>query len=570
MPSSASKASISRRFSDFRHRSLGRQPLKYRFEVVPECAEGLPPGTTQVLLQWKRGLKLAETDLVDVSQPEGTATWNFKLLQVATIFKQDKALLPKEYTFKLQTVEHRHGESVRWTVGKAQVDLTQFCSLDPMCVHTLELPLSPAGTIRVKISAQWLRNFNPEDDQCTDISFMTAVSDDQDLDGFDTKENVEEATPGGTADPQGSERARVPRLSSAGELPKSKALPRASTQPAEALHTILDDVSNSYQDGVRKRASIPSLREDHPGGSSLKRGGDAAGAAPPRGALAVKTREGASGSGAASSQPQQQPRPSSRGKAPMPAVQPGTPRSTGSTPRHQKSRSDGDILFQLEGSPAACSPIDTEHYLRALASSDDEENTPAWGGKIRSWLTGQKPPRGATPLTGLTGQKGGMKPSRLPLGPAPCPITVEALRGESTVEGVRRLAVRIIDEYDAVAHRQFKLENKTAKLQAMLEASAQQKAGMAERLAQHEGAGGSDITAELVQSKLALAEAEFKVLELQGQLARERARSHKLMAKLTKLDAQYHVNRNMSGFLDSPATTPTTTGPHKLAMLRIS
>lgn len=103
-----------------------------------------------------------------------------------------------------------------------------------------------------------------------------------------------------------------------------------------------------------------------------------------------------------------------------------------------------------------------------LASSDDEENTPAWGGKIRSWLTGQKPPRGATPLTGLTGQKGGMKPSRLPLGPAPCPITVEALRGESTVEGVRRLAVRIIDEYDAVAHRQFKLENKTAKLQAMV------------------------------------------------------------------------------------------------------
>jgi hypothetical protein len=99
-----------------------------------------------------------------------------------------------------------------------------------------------------------------------------------------------------------------------------------------------------------------------------------------------------------------------------------------------------------------------------LASSDDEDSTPAWGGKLRTWLTGQKPPRGASSWKTTGGSK--LPGTRLRHGPAPCPISIDAVKAEGSAEGLRGLAVRIIDEYDAVAHQQYKLEHKACKLQA--------------------------------------------------------------------------------------------------------
>mmetsp|Transcript_17602 Transcript_17602/g.49199 ORF Transcript_17602/g.49199 Transcript_17602/m.49199 type:complete len:133 (+) Transcript_17602:781-1179(+) len=113
--------------------------------------DGLPSDAKSVLIQWRRGAKLAETEPTAVNAEGNSASWNTRMQQVATIYKQDVGFQPKEYTLKVQTVAEKHGETVRKTYGKCKVDLAQFCSSESLVekdiLLKLRLPCGQYGVI---------------------------------------------------------------------------------------------------------------------------------------------------------------------------------------------------------------------------------------------------------------------------------------------------------------------------------------------------------------------------------------------------------------------------------------
>jgi hypothetical protein len=109
--------------------------------------------------------------------------------QTATIYKQGNALLPKHYTFKVQSIKPSTPSSTsststgdssteslpadsasltsglsssRKTIGRARLDLAQFCSAEstPSSVTEVCVPLEPQGTLTLSIKTIWLQHYD--------------------------------------------------------------------------------------------------------------------------------------------------------------------------------------------------------------------------------------------------------------------------------------------------------------------------------------------------------------------------------------------------------------------------
>eukprot|EP00951_Prasinocladus_malaysianus_P011995 scaffold89076_cov32-Prasinocladus_malaysianus.AAC.1 len=561
MASGTGGKSVARKFINFQQKSLmGRQSFKYRFEVVPYHVEGVAAGANNVILQWRRGNKLAETEPSLVDQGCHMAMWNKKLEQVATMYKQEKKFLSKDYTFKLQALSQQNGMMDRKTIGKAKVNFAQFCTLEPFTSKEFTLQMSPSGSVKLRISAQWLKNAPVDEDQVTDVSYMSCGSDDQDLDGFDTKENGS-GTPGKSG--RRARRTTAP----------ASALARAQTVPANSMDSILEDITNESCEAETPQSHVSKVPAATPVSAHNRRRSASDLRKFPttkdqgkRAALCTATASDAEVLALARpkrGQDHVSPNPASSGAADL-CTPIAVETATGPpAPRHARSRSDGAVLFQIEPSPQE-SPIDKEHYLQMkatksshnqwhfgttkvaakLASSDDEDesNTPGWSNRFRHWFGSGRPSSALK-----TPHRSQRNAPAATITSAGCPIRPEQVAETTDAEELRQMAYRLIHEYELLAEEKRRFENKACKIGAKLEDANALKASLVERLNQQQWESSSqrqpdDLTAALVQSKLKLAEAEYSVLDLTGQLKKEKARRLTLMTQMTKLEAQYHVD----------------------------
>lgn len=88
----------------------------------------IPDGVEKVLFAWERGSKLFVTDAENVNSNTHAVFWKQYLRQAATIYKENNEFLPKEFSFKVQSVKTKSKGDERKTVGKVHVDLAQFCT----------------------------------------------------------------------------------------------------------------------------------------------------------------------------------------------------------------------------------------------------------------------------------------------------------------------------------------------------------------------------------------------------------------------------------------------------------
>jgi hypothetical protein len=92
----------------------------------------LPSGLDKLSFVWERGAKVFATEAEPVNPHTRACFWSQYLKQTITVYQEGGGFAPKEYVFKVQAVRHRgRGQSEeRRTVGKARVDLAQFCSTE--------------------------------------------------------------------------------------------------------------------------------------------------------------------------------------------------------------------------------------------------------------------------------------------------------------------------------------------------------------------------------------------------------------------------------------------------------
>lgn len=108
-------------------------------------------------------------------------------LQTASIYRHGNALLPKVYTFKVQSVQQpsppssassssssSNGPSAaaqptgtssrRKTVARGRLDLSQFCSAESTgltaAAAEVQIPLEPQGTLCLTIKTTWLQFYD--------------------------------------------------------------------------------------------------------------------------------------------------------------------------------------------------------------------------------------------------------------------------------------------------------------------------------------------------------------------------------------------------------------------------
>jgi len=108
-------------------------------------------------------------------------------MQTATMYKQDNSLLPKEYTFKVQTVRQGSNrllpssETRRKTIARAKLNLADYCTPGATAPATAEvsLPLQPQGKLQLAIRAVWLQHSskgNTKLDRASEPGSITDVS----------------------------------------------------------------------------------------------------------------------------------------------------------------------------------------------------------------------------------------------------------------------------------------------------------------------------------------------------------------------------------------------------------
>eukprot|EP00775_Hariotina_reticulata_P009941 gene9941-10096_t len=190
---------IGRAAEDFQQKLLGRQPLRFTFEVIPQSVDGLPSSAETVSVVWEKGAKLSYTDPSPVNA-DGQAHFSQVMRQTATMYKQDNLLLPKEYTFKVQTVRQgsnrllSSSETRRKTIARAKLNLADYCTPGAAAPATAEvaLPLQPQGNLKLAIRAVWLQHSSKgnakldrasEQGSITDISSHYSSETDSDGDG---------------------------------------------------------------------------------------------------------------------------------------------------------------------------------------------------------------------------------------------------------------------------------------------------------------------------------------------------------------------------------------------------
>ncbi|GLC34692.1 hypothetical protein PLESTB_001233800 [Pleodorina starrii] len=177
-----SPKTIGRRVVDIGQKARGRMALRYELEVIPYLCGDVPSDVTHCSFAWERGSKLFVTEAEPVNPNTHAVFWKQYLRQTATIYKDHTELLPKDYAFKVQSVKpgSKAGEEKRKTVGKAHVNLAQFCSeaLDAQPQEVL-LHLKPCGKLKVSIKATWLRNAAVDSDALTEVTAPSMYADSQ-------------------------------------------------------------------------------------------------------------------------------------------------------------------------------------------------------------------------------------------------------------------------------------------------------------------------------------------------------------------------------------------------------
>ena len=63
------------------------------------------------------------------------------VLQTATMSKESNKILPKEYIVKVQSVKSSDIRGKRNTFGKAIINLTEYCTLEPQAGRNVSLQL---------------------------------------------------------------------------------------------------------------------------------------------------------------------------------------------------------------------------------------------------------------------------------------------------------------------------------------------------------------------------------------------------------------------------------------------
>jgi hypothetical protein len=108
-------------------------------------------------------------------------------MQTATMYKQQNSLLPKEYTFKVQTVRQgsnkllSSSETRRKTIARAKLNLADYCTPGAAAPATAEvsLPLQPQGKLQLAIRAVWLQHSskgNAKLDRASEQGSITDIS----------------------------------------------------------------------------------------------------------------------------------------------------------------------------------------------------------------------------------------------------------------------------------------------------------------------------------------------------------------------------------------------------------
>mmetsp|Transcript_17602 Transcript_17602/g.49198 ORF Transcript_17602/g.49198 Transcript_17602/m.49198 type:complete len:442 (+) Transcript_17602:1245-2570(+) len=422
--------------------------------------------------------------------------------------------------------------------------------------HWISPSLSPKGNLRLAITIQWLQNYSAEDDTISEISFLSTNSDDQDLSYF--------------------EETGVCGDDERGAPCGSGGLGRSKTHDPKKLASVMEDITNdgftapasSANRKVNKRASTGSFlrayqSEAAMGNKSVEDGGNS------RALKSASSVSEATSSGESAGH--QRFEVCSQSAGPKAA---SFHRHTVDDPGFTDPASRAGV-FDLHDDSPLDSPIDKEHYMAMLCSSDDEDDVatmPGWRRSLKGLfgLTPHQsyrntPVRGSLrfnlsnlnpqPLVGTSNDSGVME----------CSVTSERIEAETDVNALRKLALRVLEEHGTVALLHYHMENKACRLRAKLEAANMVSASLKERLLQAQSAeagaqnGSDDLTTSLAQSKIKLADSEYRVLELKGELNKERERSHKLMAKLTKLETKYHIEREASYNTAFPTDVPSPT-----------
>eukprot|EP00884_Botryococcus_braunii_P001061 jgi/Botrbrau1/10956/Bobra.0383s0011.1 len=518
--------SVARRLADAKQRALGRQPLRFQLELVPLCVEDIPSGVTNASFLWQRGPKLQFTDATAVSETGRTAYWNQVLKQTATFYKDGNTFLPKESTFKVQTVRGKHGEK-RDTFAKCKVDLAQFCSCEATGSKELVLPLRPQGRLRLSILPCWLRHSSPETDGLTELSglsFGVSVNssggsgscslEEQDLSGFDDT----------------SSRIEV----------RSSPLKKRSLASARSF-PVASSISEEVDEGEdSKRDLIPA------GPAMPKRATTLPTALPFQSSLGLLT-------------PLNQ-----FSGFPVPQVEAVTPtampsRNLGEGPSHKRTFSEPGLATRSHDSIREATPISPredfskvvqESYAMLVTSDSEDEEPVGLIASVRRTF--------GNLASSTTKSIRDRAYKRQDLGTPP--LLVNGLRctpeqalfmqqeldnvdRESDINVLRELCKQLLQSRDAERAAKLEFERQVARLQAEVDQVTRAKAMMVDRLSVAEdrlmALSHQDTMEDLVQAKLRLAQADYLLLEKQGELNQEKAKTRVLRNRLTNLEAEY-------------------------------
>jgi len=170
---------LGRTVEDALQSARGRTALRFSIEVAPQSVAGLPSSVTSVSVVWEKGNKVSYTASVPVDPSDGSAEFAEVMTQTTTCYKQGNTFLPKEFTFKVQSVQpssqstNSSTASVlsqlvgtatkpRKTVARARVDLAQFCSAGPAPspASEVQVPLHPQGVLCLSIRTVWLQHYD--------------------------------------------------------------------------------------------------------------------------------------------------------------------------------------------------------------------------------------------------------------------------------------------------------------------------------------------------------------------------------------------------------------------------
>ncbi|KAL3148162.1 hypothetical protein ABBQ38_014441 [Trebouxia sp. C0009 RCD-2024] len=580
--------SVGRRLSGYKQKALGRQTLKFAFDVVPISVADVPTQYGKVSFVLQRGGALQYTDAVNVDT-ERKAYWNEVLKLTATTYKVSNKMLPKEYVVKVQSATSNDINGKRTTFGKAALNLAEYCTLEPSASREVTVQLRPYGAVRLNIRTTWIHNASPDKDAMTEGSYMsslgrqslasTAVGTDsldqidQDLEGFDDDGR------GRTPISEVASRHRSPfkQRRNSGTLgpgplgsgpPAYARTPQGSAEPSGTRqHTAataqLHTASTAPQLGQQPPAMIsPFMYAAAPTADST----GTSRADPTTSPLEQGRRQGSATLQSAGSIPNQ----STEDEDDDVFLSPGLPlkplRKNGN--RHRRSQSSplnlpvdipevssGDEV----GSPASQArnhdKLIKDSHAILLSSDDDDESAGLVAGAKRWWGSSAKvkqPPR--------------PDPNESPYGrPDPALQSAtnliqssdqdyEAVMRETDVQALQQRCRQLLRQRDAdrLARRQDM--HRLERLEAQVESLGRAKGMMAERLAVSEAKlmklHHDEVIKSLVEIKMELAQSRFEALELQGQLKEEQGKSRCLLSRLSAVEAQHQAAMSAAHFDD--------------------